>query len=237
MSRSSLVTPLNIEDFDVPDDTKQYSRSSIGNLSSAQALYDAPHGSRPSVIDKAYSLPIVGVVSATMIALLTPKILAFADKHFSSIQVVFSIGVVGALLLLHQRIASLERAIANMNVSQSRQVNGNEEFPEIIPSLSATSSPDVDTTRGPIRAGVYLVARIEEDSAIDLSGDDGRTVIGYKIHKGNNQKWEFSPMGAGYSIKCVGPGTYLSCEKEQEGATVVAALNPVSWDITMLSGK
>ncbi|KAI0710799.1 hypothetical protein C8Q76DRAFT_738754 [Earliella scabrosa] len=72
---------------------------------------------------------------------------------------------------------------------------------------------------------------------MDLSGADHKTVIGYPMHGGPNQQWEFIPTGHGYIIRCVrrspeGHSLYLSTEGGvKHGAAIVASTYPVTWNV------
>ncbi|KAI0773149.1 hypothetical protein BD413DRAFT_473329 [Trametes elegans] len=70
-----------------------------------------------------------------------------------------------------------------------------------------------------------------------MSGMDDKTLIGYPMHGGPNQQWEFIPSGHGYVIRCVrrsqaGHPLYLTTEDGlRENAAIVASPYPVSWNV------
>ncbi|KAI0631444.1 hypothetical protein C8Q77DRAFT_1061150 [Trametes polyzona] len=70
-----------------------------------------------------------------------------------------------------------------------------------------------------------------------MSGMDNKTLIGYPMHGGPNQQWEFIPSGHGYVIRCVrrskdGHPLYLTTEEGlRENAAIVASPYPVSWNV------
>ena len=75
-------------------------------------------------------------------------------------------------------------------------------------------------------------------AALDLSGADNRTVIGYAVHGGPNQQWEFVPSGRGYAVRCVrraadGHALYLAPREGavRERVAVVASAYPVTWSV------
>ncbi|KAI0643347.1 hypothetical protein C8Q79DRAFT_915533 [Trametes meyenii] len=70
-----------------------------------------------------------------------------------------------------------------------------------------------------------------------MSGMDDKTLIGYPMHGGPNQQWEFIPSGHGYVIRCVrrssvGHPLYLTTEDGlHDNAAIVASPYPVTWDV------
>jgi len=82
-----------------------------------------------------------------------------------------------------------------------------------------------------MRAGIYKFFQFEGKKAMDLAARDNKTIIACDTHQGDNQKWEFSPFGAGHSIKSVRSGTYLTCGTVQMNAEVIATPYPVSWSV------
>ncbi|KAI0755612.1 ricin B lectin domain-containing protein [Fomes fomentarius] len=94
-----------------------------------------------------------------------------------------------------------------------------------------TSSPNVWTP------GTYVLLNARSGTALDLSGADHRTVIGWPMHGGPNQQWEFIPTGHGYIVRCIrrskeGHSLYLSTEGGvKDGARIIASTYPVAWNI------
>nr|VWO98269.1 CAMKK/META protein kinase [Ganoderma boninense] len=84
--------------------------------------------------------------------------------------------------------------------------------------------------------GTYVLINARSNTAADLSGGDYKTIIGYSLHGGENQQWEFSPCGNGYAIRCmrtpghIGKPIYMSIEGEaRENAFVVATTRRTEW--------
>lgn len=94
-----------------------------------------------------------------------------------------------------------------------------------------TSSPNVWTP------GTYVLLNARSGTALDLSGADHRSVIGWPMHGGPNQQWEFIPTGHGYIVRCIrrskeGHSLYLSTEGGvKDGARIIASTYPVAWNI------
>ncbi|OJT10621.1 hypothetical protein TRAPUB_12869 [Trametes pubescens] len=85
--------------------------------------------------------------------------------------------------------------------------------------------------------GTYVLLNARSGTAVDMSGADNKTLIGYPMHGGPNQQWEFIPSGHGYVIRCVrrskeGHPLYLTTEAGlRENAAIVASPYPVSWNV------
>ncbi|KAM5545464.1 hypothetical protein V8D89_000872 [Ganoderma adspersum] len=80
-------------------------------------------------------------------------------------------------------------------------------------------------------------------TAMDLSGADNTSLIGYPMHGGLNQQWDFIPSGLGYVIRCVRPSKdgnalYLTvdCAGGREHAPIVASGYPVAWHVEQTEG-
>ncbi|KAL4259607.1 hypothetical protein AB1N83_006547, partial [Pleurotus pulmonarius] len=54
-----------------------------------------------------------------------------------------------------------------------------------------------------LKPGVYLLNNQKGGTAADLSGGDGRSLIGFPAHSNVNQQWRFNASGAGFSIQSV----------------------------------
>ncbi|GJE99691.1 RICIN domain-containing protein [Phanerochaete sordida] len=86
--------------------------------------------------------------------------------------------------------------------------------------------------------GVYSLVNAKSGTAADLSGGDGRSIIGYPLHSGKNQQWNFESFGDGYTIRSVFSGLYLTMEDTiGDGAVLVASSFPVSWKIEDVSNE
>ncbi|KAI8977801.1 ricin B lectin domain-containing protein [Trametes punicea] len=85
--------------------------------------------------------------------------------------------------------------------------------------------------------GTYVLLNARSGTALDMSGADDKTLIGWPMHGGPNQQWEFIPSGPGYVIRCVrrskdGHPLYLTTEDGlHEQAAIVASPYPVSWNV------
>ncbi|THU75253.1 hypothetical protein K435DRAFT_707453, partial [Dendrothele bispora CBS 962.96] len=47
----------------------------------------------------------------------------------------------------------------------------------------------------------YVLINLQSGTAMDLSGADWRSVIGWPPHPEPNQQWEFEPIGAGWGLR------------------------------------
>lgn len=96
--------------------------------------------------------------------------------------------------------------------------------------LSDSTSSPMEQIRD-LAPGIYKIENVSiRDCVLDLSGVDNKTIIGFSAHGWENQQWEISPLGAGYSIKSVHTGNYVTIESGlANGTTVVANPYPVSW--------
>ncbi|SJL01095.1 uncharacterized protein ARMOST_04411 [Armillaria ostoyae] len=96
-----------------------------------------------------------------------------------------------------------------------------------------------------LKPGIYRIQLADPslekgNTHVDLSGQDLRTIIGFPGHDGDNQRWEFATLGAGYSIRSVYNGSYLSIDFKtlhEPRPHVVASSFPVSWDVKMYDAE
>ncbi|KAG1760955.1 carbohydrate-binding module family 13 protein [Suillus occidentalis] len=80
----------------------------------------------------------------------------------------------------------------------------------------------------------YGLKNCQGGTAVDLSGDDNHTIIGYYPHNGSNQAWIFQQDGDqnGWYIKSSRTGQYLGIEgNAYDGIPIVAVPSPFKWDI------
>ncbi|KAI1793771.1 hypothetical protein LXA43DRAFT_1059765 [Ganoderma leucocontextum] len=84
----------------------------------------------------------------------------------------------------------------------------------------------------------YVLLNARGGTAMDLSGADNTSIIGYPMHGGANQQWDFIPCGLGYAIRCVRPSKdgnalYLTvdCGGVRDRAPIVAGVYPVAWTV------
>ncbi|KAI0697195.1 ricin B lectin domain-containing protein [Cerioporus squamosus] len=111
-----------------------------------------------------------------------------------------------------------------------------QHAPEASDATAVAISPRASTP--PVWApGTYVLLNARGGTAVDLSGADNKTIIGYPMHGGPNQQWEFIPTGHGYIIRCVrrsseGHSLYLTTDGSvKHGATIVASPYPVAWNV------
>ncbi|KAI0942693.1 hypothetical protein AcW1_003256 [Taiwanofungus camphoratus] len=83
--------------------------------------------------------------------------------------------------------------------------------------------------------GTYVLLNAKSGTALDLSGANQRALIGFPVHMGQNQQWEFIPSGRGYAIRSACPsmcGLYLTIDSSLcEHAAIIASPFPASWNI------
>lgn len=123
-------------------------------------------------------------------------------------------------------------------------------------------SPQAQLSAPPmIEPGVYTLTDATWSMAMDLSGKDGKSLISYTKHSLDNQmvspnfafgivrhfrdvysrliwpQWQIIPLGAGYCIRNVKSGLYVTVDNSlQEDTTLVTTKYPVSWDIIVKGG-
>lgn len=87
---------------------------------------------------------------------------------------------------------------------------------------------------------LYVLLNARGGTAMDMSGADNKTIIGYPMHGGPNQQWDFIPSGIGYAIRCMRPATdgnalYLTvdadCGGVRDRTLIVAGTHPVAWNV------
>jgi len=81
-----------------------------------------------------------------------------------------------------------------------------------------------------MQPGIYTFTNVLSSSAMDLSGGDHKSIIGFPAHGRDNQQWELTPLGHGFSIRSLSSGQYLTIEAGiYNGVPIVASPFPVSW--------
>ncbi|KAF9260006.1 hypothetical protein L218DRAFT_622310 [Marasmius fiardii PR-910] len=109
--------------------------------------------------------------------------------------------------------------------------------------------------RPSLRPGTYKIMNVKGGTVIDISGADGTSVIAFtdRDHDDSNQqvktkfhrsfqetltswktvfKWTFDRFGAGYSIRSVRNGAYLSVNRRDPiGKPIESGFYPVSWEL------
>ncbi|KAF5340414.1 hypothetical protein D9757_007332 [Collybiopsis confluens] len=80
---------------------------------------------------------------------------------------------------------------------------------------------------------VYNLINAKSNTALDLSGTDGRTVSGYTENGGENQKWRFEQgQGGHWTARNVATGQYLGIDGSiKNGAPLIGVNDRVEWDI------
>jgi len=90
---------------------------------------------------------------------------------------------------------------------------------------------DFNYTTSRLVEGVYTMRNsAASETMMDLSGGDSKSIIGFPGHGLENQQWHFERLGAGWSIRSVHTGSYLTIEKGLgDRFPVVANAYPVAW--------
>ena len=135
-----------------------------------------------------------------------------------------------------------EELLAPLDFVPSRSPPGHGHNPSASDATAVSISPSAAKapTTPPIwTPGTYVLLNARAETAMDLHGHDYTSIIGYPMHGGPNQQWEFIPSGYGYAIRCVraaraGHALYLTVGGAggvREGAPIVASAFPVTWDV------
>jgi len=84
-----------------------------------------------------------------------------------------------------------------------------------------------------ISGQTYSLINKKAHNAMDLSGGDNKSVIGYDFHGGDNQKWKLEQVGSQWALQNVATGNYLTVEGDsvQDGTPLVVGGNKTVWDI------
>ncbi|KAF9646501.1 carbohydrate-binding module family 13 protein [Thelephora ganbajun] len=82
----------------------------------------------------------------------------------------------------------------------------------------------------------YFIINKKSGTAFDLSGQDQRSIIGFNLHRGENQKWRFVQQDGGWTIQNLYNGKYLDVDIPNtftDGVRVIAidTNNPRRWDV------
>ncbi|KAF8151490.1 hypothetical protein B0H34DRAFT_130698 [Crassisporium funariophilum] len=86
-----------------------------------------------------------------------------------------------------------------------------------------------------LQSGIYrIVSEVNDKWVIDLAANDTASIIGYELHEGENQKWEFARLGPGYSIRSLFNSAYITLQIGERdglnhGASLTVSQYPVSW--------
>jgi len=85
-----------------------------------------------------------------------------------------------------------------------------------------------------VNPGTYTIKNVKGGTALDLSGGDNRSIIGFSFHGQGNQQWEVSERDGNneVTIKSVATGKYLSIDQQpSNGIPVIASDNAQKWRI------
>ncbi|KAF7760721.1 hypothetical protein Agabi119p4_10130 [Agaricus bisporus var. burnettii] len=78
----------------------------------------------------------------------------------------------------------------------------------------------------------YRITNVKAGNALDLSGVDDRSIIGYPYHGGMNQQWTFTWEGDAWSIRSVSSSKYLGIDgNPNNGTKLVADTQMFKWHI------
>lgn len=108
--------------------------------------------------------------------------------------------------------------------------------------LAAVRRPALPTPQKASRKlepGIYTATDLRWGLSLDLSGGDNRSLIAFGSHGWENQQWEFQSCGAGFVIKSVSSGLFLSIEDLQglhrDGSMeVVTGQFPMCWEMEIM---
>ncbi|KAI0315946.1 carbohydrate-binding module family 13 protein [Amylostereum chailletii] len=80
----------------------------------------------------------------------------------------------------------------------------------------------------------YTLVNVKGGTAVDLSGGDDTSVIGYGFHGGENQQWVFEERDGGYAIRNKRAGKYLAVDGSADNGSRIVAVsteNPQIWEV------
>ncbi|KAI0072616.1 hypothetical protein K474DRAFT_1667604 [Panus rudis PR-1116 ss-1] len=90
----------------------------------------------------------------------------------------------------------------------------------------------VESDGADLQTSVFTLTNVRSGSTLDVSGADGKTLIGYPFHGGQNQQWQVDQLGPGCLIRGVAHGTYLTFEDDRiECCQLVMSEFPVTWKL------
>ncbi|KDQ49766.1 carbohydrate-binding module family 13 protein [Jaapia argillacea MUCL 33604] len=80
--------------------------------------------------------------------------------------------------------------------------------------------------------GTYEIVNVLGGTSLDLSGGDGRSIIGYPYHSGANQQWVVQSYNAGWTFRSVSSGLYIGIDGTPgDGTPLIVTTTPTEWDI------
>ncbi|KAF8151501.1 ricin B-like lectin [Crassisporium funariophilum] len=78
----------------------------------------------------------------------------------------------------------------------------------------------------------YVITNVKAGTALDLSAGDQRTVTGWPVNGGTNQKWTTEWTGKSWTFRSGSTGKYLGIEgTPANGLSIVAVAAPFEWHI------
>ncbi|KAF8269117.1 hypothetical protein EI94DRAFT_1038863 [Lactarius quietus] len=85
----------------------------------------------------------------------------------------------------------------------------------------------------------YKITNEQAKLVVDLSGGDGKSIIGWTFHDGENQQWITEKQYDGkWTIRSVGPQKYIAFVNTPENGTALVGLDePQLWDIKILNSS
>ncbi|KAJ7437864.1 ricin B-like lectin [Mycena galericulata] len=80
--------------------------------------------------------------------------------------------------------------------------------------------------------GTYRILNAKAETAMDLSGGDNKSIIGYPYHNGENQHWTLTWTGDSWTFRSASSGLYLGLDgPPADGTHLVATSTPFQFDI------
>ncbi|KAL0948453.1 hypothetical protein HGRIS_011026 [Hohenbuehelia grisea] len=101
------------------------------------------------------------------------------------------------------------------------------------PIFRSNDSPSSFTPHMSINSGsVYRLINAKAGTALDLSGGDNSSIIGYPYHEGANQKWLLEWTGKGWTFKSSSNGLYLTLSgTATDGTRLTVGSTPMEWHV------
>ncbi|KAF9072622.1 hypothetical protein BDP27DRAFT_1320294 [Rhodocollybia butyracea] len=84
----------------------------------------------------------------------------------------------------------------------------------------------------------HIKSAANPSQVLDVSGQNRRSVLAYSFHGGQNQQWEVMPNGAGFAIRSVLNGAFISLDidNDKKIREVVVTAFPIIWNISSAEG-
>ncbi|THH33611.1 hypothetical protein EUX98_g593 [Antrodiella citrinella] len=77
----------------------------------------------------------------------------------------------------------------------------------------------------------YFVCCEGRSNVLDLSGSDGRSVLVYAFHGGENQQWQLLKNGQSWTLRNVNVGTFLNVDNPAEEVNLYASTRATAWEV------